>query len=33
VDEAFAVLQEGLSAVLASEGEAEQAPKLAATRK
>jgi len=33
VDEAFAVLQEGLSAVLASETEAEQAPKLAATRK
>jgi len=27
------VLQEGLSAVLASEDEAEQAPKLAATRK
>jgi predicted Rossmann-fold nucleotide-binding protein len=33
VDEAFAVLQEGLIAVLASESEAEQAPKLAATRK
>ena len=33
VDEAFAVLQEGLSGVLALETETEQAPKLAATRK